>query len=221
MLCVVFAFLGAGVIYGLTDVNNDLTPEDVQAINSLGVSGECHGLHDFPAELGCIRSVQLSIKTHVSDMRCADKSQIIEPDQFLARGYGCCFDRARFIEKTLQFYGFQTRHLALHHLTIPVLGYLLPVNSSHSTSEVLTSKGWMYVDSNSLFVLISNTDEPLTAIMLRQIDWGELKQRPVPEEFFSHNPTIFYGLYSRHGYFYPPKIPLPDIDWSQLNFNFQ
>ena len=79
----------------------------------------------------------------------------------------------------------------------------------------------MYVDSNSPFVLISNTDEPLTAIMLRQIDWGELKQRPVPEEFFSHNPTIFYGLYSRHGYFYPPKIPLPDIDWSQLNFNFQ
>ena len=129
VLCVVLAVLGAGVIYGLTDVNNDLTPEDVQAINSLGVSGECHGLHDFPAELRCVRSVQLSIKTHVSDMRCADKSQIIEPDQFLARGYGCCFDRARFIEKTLQFYGFQTRHLALHHLTIPVLGYLLPVNS--------------------------------------------------------------------------------------------
>jgi hypothetical protein len=31
--------------------------------------------------------------------------------------------------------------------------------------------------------------------------------------------VFVYGLYSRHGGFYPPFVPLPDFDWAQLHHN--
>ena len=32
--------------------------------------------------------------------------------------------------------------------------------------------------------------------------------------------TYLFGLYSRHGRFYPPYTPVPDLDWGQLGYNF-
>jgi hypothetical protein len=31
--------------------------------------------------------------------------------------------------------------------------------------------------------------------------------------------TYLFGLYSRHGRFYPPFTPIPDTDWNQIGYN--
>lgn len=218
MLVAALAVLPVSV-YALTDVESGVTAGDAAVIEALGVGDDCAAVDGFQSEVECIRRLQAAIKQRIPDMTCADKRQTFEPAAFVARGYGCCFDRARLIEKALAHYGFEIRHLSLHDLKIPVVGYLMPAQS-HAASEVLTSKGWMYVDSNEAFLLVTRDGEPVTAEALRDIDWDELVERPVPEPFFRKEPTIFYGLYSRHGFFYPPKVPLPDVDWSQVAFNF-
>ena len=214
----VFAFAFIGAVYLLTDVDTRLKPQDLAAIRSLEIKKDCEDLTTFAKELGCVRSLQAAIQDKIPDLRCATKDKTIEPKEFLQRGYGCCYDRARIIEKSLTFYGFEVRHFSLHDLRIPILGYLLPADS-HAATDVKTSKGWMYVDSNYPFVLVSKSNEPVTIQMLRRMDWANLQDQPVQKKFFRKEPRIFYGLYSRHGFFYPPKVPLPDIDWSQILHN--
>ena len=208
----------AGAVYLLTDVDTRLTAQDVAAIRSLEIEKDCRDLTTFAKELGCVRSLQAAIGGKIPDLRCATLDKTFEPREFLRRGYGCCYDRSRIIEKSLAFYGFNVRHVSLHNLGVPILGYLMPADS-HAATEVKTSKGWMYVDSNYPFVLVSKDNQPVTIGMLRRMDWARLQDQPVQKKFFRKEPNIFYGLYSRHGHFYPPNVPLPDIDWSQILHN--
>ena len=201
-------------------VNKDLTPEDVAAIKLLDVDSQCGRVSSFGEEVHCAQAIQASIKGLVTETRCAAPGTRIEPSDFLKRGFGCCYDRARFTEKALAHYGFRTRHVAIYNLTdLGLVGLLSSGTPSHATSEVLTSKGWMGVDSNEYFVLLTEDEKPLSFRDLRA-NRAELGYQPMPATFYSGDLFVIYGLYSRHGRFHGPDLPAPEFNLQELFHNF-
>ena len=82
----------------------------------------------------------------------------------------------------------------------------------------------MAVDPNVRWIGLSDDGRPLTITALRSIDlqsarWA-LGGSAVPHRIFRKSFIYVRGLYSRHGRFYPPYGPLPDVNWRQLAVNF-
>lgn len=219
----VLSVLAASVVWA-TDVDEDLDPADLSAIDSLGVEAVCGRRHSFDDELACVRAIQQSLRERVPDLRCVHKWGAIahEPADFLKRAKGCCYDRSRFIEKALKRYGFETRHIALYRISDNLWPSLLrPGIPSHATSEVLTRRGWMVVDSNRDLIGVDAAGEVHDIASLRHlIRSGRGADIPgVKTDYMNGHFLFVYGLYSRHGGFYRPFLPLPDIDWAQLHHN--
>lgn len=217
MLAVVFL---VGYLLLAGSVDNTVTADDEAAIAQLQVDGVCRGIAGFDAEFNCIKSIQAAIRTVVPNIKCAGKGVTIEPPQFIQRGYGCCYDRARFTEKTLRHYGFETRHVAIYDVaSYGIFGFLVPGIASHATSEVRTSKGWMGVDSNHPFLLLSDENEVFTFSNYKdnKRPWKDTLE---PKAFYGSNLRVIYGLYSRHGGFHGANLPGPEFNLKELQYNF-
>ena len=211
-------------IYAATalPVDNRLTKTDNEAIGQLNLSSAC-SLQDrrsFENELDCLRVLQKAVQS-IGDGQCAVASDVIEPQEFLTRNYGCCFDRARFIEKAARYYGFETRRVFLIQ---PAFGNsltnVLPLGqASHATSEIMTTQGWLGVDSNEPFMLIDDAGAPTTyrQALENLTLFSMLKPRP----FYASKLDIIYGLYSRHGNFHGLNLPGPEYVFSELLWNWQ
>lgn len=204
-------------------VDNTVTDTDIKSIAKLGPLPQCMKIDSFEAEVECISSVQQAIRRLLPVNRCpkVDFNLTVEPENFIARGYGCCYSRARFTEKALRYYGFKTRHLSIHAdgpFGIP--GTFLLETASHATTEVLTTRGWMGVDSNERFLLLTRSGQPLTFKNFRYYK-DDLRDTPQPADFYQHDLTIVYGLYSRHGMFHGRPLPSPEFNTDELIYNFQ
>ncbi|MFP4598964.1 MAG: hypothetical protein ACLFVJ_11975 [Persicimonas sp.] len=217
----------AVALYFATEVDTSLTAADREAIEALDLDDACADVDGFDDEIQCIRTLQDKLLEFSSDLTCTDVGPDVarEPTAFLERGYGCCFDRSRFIEKALSHYGFEVRHVAIHQLEKPFpIGYLEPGIRSHAFSEVRTERGWMLVESLAAFVGLDKNGRVYTApefkeAMAESEDFSSRFDTPIPGDLKLDYHTA-YGLYSRHGKFYPPYLPLPDIKWSQFMANF-
>jgi hypothetical protein len=219
----VLSVLAAGVVWA-TDVDEDLEPADLSAIDSLGVGAVCERRHSFDDDLACVRAVQRLLRERVPDLSCVHEWGAIEhePADFLQRAKGCCDDRSRFIEKALKRYGFETRHIALYRNSDGLWPALLrPGNPSHATSEVLTRRGWMVVDSNRDLIGVDSAGEVHDIASLRHLlrSGRGAAIAGAKGDYMDGDFLFVYGLYSRHGGFYRPFLPLPDIDWAQLHHN--
>lgn len=213
-----------GTIYLLFagSVDNTLTDSDRNAISKLGSLPQCQYIRSFKDEVACASAVQQSIRTLLPENRCptVDASLSVEPASFITRGYGCCYSRARFTEKALNYYGFKTRRVAIHAdgpFGIP--GTLMPSTASHATTEVLTRRGWMGVDSNEPFILLTRSGQPVTFKNYKE-HLSELEHPPQPADFYQHDLSVVYGLYSRHGMFHGRPLPSPEFNLGELIFNF-
>lgn len=217
----------AGVLFTLyvwlgLSVDQTLTEDDKIAIQTLKLDGECEGVvGEFSKEISCVSEIQKRVQS-IGGTECAAKGDNIEPLSFLERGYGCCFDRARFIEKTARYYGFETRHI---FLIVPYKGYsvlnFLPLGqASHATSEIMTSKGWMGVDSNEPFILLREGDFlPRTyEFALSSKQFSDVME---PKKFFKKDFDVIVGLYSRHGFFHGKNFPGPELSFSEFIQNFE
>ncbi|MEP0944417.1 MAG: transglutaminase domain-containing protein [Rhizobiaceae bacterium] len=209
----------AGLIYSFLalQVNNEITPEDTEAIGTLAVQEIC-GVEakSYADELACIVAIQGAVQA-IGTERCTDKKDSVEPGEFLKRGYGCCNDRARFIEKAARHYGFETRHVFLIEPKWGAWSNALPLGQgSHATSEVKTSRGWLGVDANHPFILVDQNNHPLTYILAMDKP-GELGMEPLG--FYSQELDIIYGLYSRHGNFHGTNFPGPEFVISEVFYN--
>ncbi len=212
-------------LYLASDVDTDVTDADRAAIASLALDDVCAraSTSGFDAEVACVRALQARLGERVEDRRCAHVWGEIdhEPGGFFERGRGCCYDRSRVIEKALSHYGLEVRHGSLHMLNYPPpFGYAQSVRS-HAFSEVRTSRGWMVVDSLYPEIGLDAQGRVYDAPALREIlEAGrEAELGGVFQPFYGGGYTVFYGLYSRHGGFFPPMVPVPDIDWGQLHYN--
>jgi hypothetical protein len=182
------------------------------------VEKECAEKGKFDAEVHCIKSIQMVIRRLVPDSKCAIGN--IEPYDFISRGFGCCYDRARFMEKALNYYGFQTRHVALYDIgAYGIFSVFVPGISSHATTEVKTQKGWLGVDSNHPFLLMTRDGIALTYKTFRL--WkNDIIDPVIPEKFYEKRLAVIYGLYSRHGKFHGPNLPGPEFNLKELKYNF-
>jgi hypothetical protein len=205
------------VLLWLNSVDDEPTFEDIDAILSVFGDVTCADITDFQEQVTCIRGLQAILRVHFPDMRCAARNISIEPSEFAERGYGCCFDRARILEKTLKHMGYEVRRLAIFDSSShQLLALAIPGVSSHATLEVLTSKGWMGVDSNELFVLIDKEKmNPLTYQDIPSFR-DRLLYEPTPKKFYGNDLIGIYGLYSRHGLSHYPMVPGPEINWKQF-----
>lgn len=197
-------------------VSKSVGADDRSAIDRLGADGACRDRSGFARELACIRFVQAAVLAIVADQSCAARGETIEPADFLRRGHGCCFDRARFVEKALASYGFEVRRVALYERRYGLRGLLLmPGIDSHAGTEVLTSRGWLAVDSEQPFVLITRAGQPLRYGDFHAVDPGALVQRPTERHSFgfAHPFYVLYGVYSRHGGSHGPDLPAPEIHY--------
>jgi hypothetical protein len=214
-----FGLMAIPYMFFAGHVSKQLTKEDLYAVEKLSIGPRCLNTASFEDEIDCIKEVQSAIKELVPNMKCADKGTTIEPLEFLSRGYGCCFDRARFIEKALAYYGFTTRRAAMYDLTqYGWFGLLVPGIPSHAATEVLTKKGWMGVDSNELFILLTDQGEVLTYKSFKPFI-NNLTSNIANRSFYEKNIFVIYGLFSRHGMFHGPNLPIPEFNFRELLHN--
>jgi hypothetical protein len=209
---------------GLADVDASITEDDRRAIATLDLAAACGARSSFDDDVECVRLLQARLAAAAPDGRCVHRWGAVshEPAAFLARGRGCCYDRSRLIEKALALHGFETRHVSLHELHLPApFGYLQSVRS-HAISEVRTRRGFMVVDSNRAWVALDARGFPLDSRALRDALRRDAPlAAPASGDYFGGNYSVFYGLYSRHGGFFPPFAPVPDVDLAQLHYHFE
>lgn len=144
-----------------------------------------------------------------------------EINDLIKAGHGLCYDRSRAIETILRSYGMETRHVAVYSTAETGAWWkslLTPKVASHAVTEVKTQKGWLVIDSNLRWVALTASGEPMDMDAVRDNpdqDWSSRNADDM-NQVFKEPFTWVYGLYSRHGKFYPPYSPVPDINWSEF-----
>ncbi|MDR5903031.1 transglutaminase domain-containing protein [Halomonas icarae] len=211
-----------------TQVDNAVTPADERAIaEALGSSFDTPNADDmyFEDQVAFIRRVQDAVLGEVPVNAGIPHGQPREPDDLLARGMGLCFDRSRFIEKALRHHGFETRHIAIYSTEetgSALVSLLTPQISSHAVTEVKTSRGWLVVDSNERWLSLDKGYQPVSIEQLSEMERKERQAQLLHQPdiaIYADEFTFVYGLYSRHGMFYPPYDRVPDIHVPEFAMN--
>jgi len=203
-------------------VDNSLTEEDRQYIPVY--LSEVVPLPENPTyrdELTFIVSVQNSVLNIAPRNDGLPFGQKREPKELYAAKTGLCFDRSRVIEKILRYSGFETRHVSIYSKEktgSTIKSLITPGVSSHAVTEVLTKNGWLIVDSNEPWVSTDTNIRPVSIENIQlsiensvHIKWGK-----EPNNIYLKPFTFVFGLYSRHGHFYPPYNFVPDINYGEI-----
>jgi hypothetical protein len=222
----------AGLAYlAHCEVDNRLTPEDVQVLQQVLNTNTALPLHPradetWPEQAARIRQTVDLVYAAAPTERDIKEGHPREPADLVRNGGGVCYDRSRFIEKALVAQGFQVRHVFMFK-RFPgrsTLRILLTRNTqSHTVSEVNTKAGWVAVDPSKHWVGINDLGQPISAATLAEAAEGQrdLHWRQPIAEFFQKPFIRIYGLYSRHGRFFPPYNAIPDVNYSELLDNFR
>lgn len=220
LLIIAFSAFSFYVSYALS-VDNSITTEDKQAIRSLKLESKCTNVFSiYEKEIECLLAIQRAVQ-NIGELKCPTKSAVIEPPEFLKRNFGCCYDRARFIEKASRYFGFETRHLFIiePYRSWSVSNFLPLGQESHATSEIYTSKGWLGIDSNDPFILLSESGLPSTYRNAIE-NLNSFPMMP-KSKFYASELDIIYGLYSRHGNFHGKNFPGPEYVYKELQWNWR
>jgi hypothetical protein len=212
------------IILSYHQVDNSLTKEDIEFTDKILQEMKVtpiSNLRSYEKENKFIIEVQNAVLRLAPDNLGIPYNAQREPrDVYFAKS-GLCYDRSRVIEKILRYSGFQTRHIAIYsteqtHSSFQSL--ITPGISSHAVTEVLTKKGWLVVDSNDFWVSLDGQGNPVSIEQIqsdvghRNISWAKL----FPSGIYKKSFTFVYGLYSRHGRFYPPYNFIPDVNYKEL-----
>jgi hypothetical protein len=225
-----FIFGGAAILLAVAvaaahDVSRKVAPQDAATAKQLlaGYPGDTPP-RTFEQEIAFISTVQDRVLSAAPSDREIPEGQSRELTQLIRAGHGLCFDRSRAIETVLRTYGFEARHAAIYSTAktgSALKSLVTPQVQSHALSEVKTSRGWMLVDSNSRWIGLTTSGETVELAevpKLRFAHWDSLARDPLPR-IFGGPYTWVYGLYSRHGRFYPPFNAVPDLNWAELTAN--
>lgn len=204
-------------------VDNSVSQIDKQYIPKYLV--EVRSLPEKPTyedEVNFIISVQNAVLNVAPRNEGLPFGQKREPKELYKAKTGLCFDRSRVIEKILRYSGFDVRHVfMLDKLkTGSVIKAIMTVGAkSHAVTEVLTKNGWLIVDSNARWV---STDAEGRPISIEKLQYSVEHSVPIrwglepPSTIYAAPFAFVYGLYSRHGYFYPPYNGIPDVNYGEL-----
>jgi len=152
-----------------------------------------------------------------------DTSPPHEPRALYEARAGLCYDRSRTLEKIFRSRGFQTRHVFVFSLTTlasPLRALLTPGVQTHAVTEVRTSRGWLVVGTNARWLSLDEAGQPIAMADFTGTRRWQPDMRAARNAIFDGPFGFVYGLYSRHGQFFPPFAPVPDIAWSEFAANF-
>lgn len=219
--------ISAIAVLSYSAVDNSLTEED-KAYMPMYLSGIAP-LPENPTytdELNFIRSVQHSVLNITSGDGVLPHNHKRGLKEVYKAKKGACYDRSRVIEKILRFSHFKTRQVSLfseEKTGSAIVSLLTRGVTSHSVSEILTKNGWLVVDSNVSWVSIDKNKQPVSMQRIHYsvensvvIKWNS--PLPTKQRAFPYNkPFVYvYGLYARHGEFYPPYNAVPDINYGEF-----
>lgn len=176
----------------------------------------------YEQQIEFIKRVQDSVLTVAPLNKGLPYGQEREPRDLYEAKVGLCFDRSRVIEKILRFNGFETRHIFIYSIknSNSLKAFATPNVPSHAVTEVKTGRGWLVIDSNDSWISLDTEGNPVSMEILTEnktINW----QNSPPVIYSDIAPfTFVYGLYSRHGKFYPPYNFIPDINYGEFADNF-
>ena len=182
----------------------------------------------FEEEIRLVAAVQDAVLRITPETKPLPHGRSREPKDLWELRRGWCFDRSRAIEKILAAAGMEVRHLAIYRADDRSrLATLLtpdPGDRSHALSEVRTRRGWMLVDSNARWFGLDPEGEVWSAEDLQghdpfAMDWAAEVPEQVSWRRFANRFTYVIGLYSRHGGFFPPYTPVPDVNYADLIAN--
>ena len=165
-------------------------------------------------------------------VRCVHKAQDIVWDNVAPKGgipmgyrrgiaellkwkKGRCYDRSRAIEDLLVAMHLTVRHVSIYQDSL----FAGSDKYSHALTEVKTPQGWMVVGSLSKWVGLLPGGRPVSMSYIAQHGIAAFAPQPIrprAKKILSGKFAYVYGLYSRHGKFYPPYDRVPDVNWNQL-----
>jgi hypothetical protein len=158
----------------------------------------------YEAQLAQLSAIQQAILRHAPPGEGIPEGRRREPRDLWEHGQGACYDISRTLEKALRYRGYRVRHAALFEKL------LKPGSRSHAATEVRTMRGWLVVENTAPWLALDAGGKPWSFRQPFPASW----QSPPPAavmEFYTRKHTVVYGLYSRHGRFYPPYSPIPDF----------
>ena len=206
------------IIY-FSNVDTTLTEDDIGVISQLGLDDKCKNVDDLLSQVACVSEIQQKVFSIVDVIHPGIRHNLTrEPKDLIKEQKGLCFDRSRFIEKILSYYDIKYRHVAIHYTqdnsSFP---FLKKRANSHAFTEISTEKGWMVVDSVDTIIGFDSSHKVYSAKDLREnLSFIDVNNNSLSESFTTGKYSVIYGLYSRHGRFFPPFNGLPDINWVQL-----
>jgi hypothetical protein len=227
-------FLGMAVmigLIGLSHVSENITPEDEIFIRKIIGTDTTPAPEDFEAQIQLILKLQEAVFGAAPEEKPILRGYLREPKNLYETGYGYCGDRARTLLKALRLHGFNARFAALfavepgRHKWETFLTVSDAHNAiSHALVEVETAKGWMVIDTRNHWIALTANQQPISLHGLQNGEYGQYKWSTLSKEdpwpLLKSPYYVVYGLYSRHGQFYPPFIKyLPDINWQSFMLN--
>ncbi len=232
LLVLLILALGAGAaLLMLHDVPTNVTQADEAAIAAMtggAPTAQPASARSFDDEVETIRAIQNAALSVAPVNEGIPLGQPREPADLLAAKKGLCFDRSRAIEKALTLAGIENRHAYVYESDgglQDLTALAKPGVTSHAVTEARTSKGWMVIDSNVRWIGLTAEGDPVS---LAELDtdrrqsmpaWDSGNKAPIAS-IFTRDFAYVFGLYSRHGRFYPPYTPVPDFDVGQIAYNF-
>lgn len=231
MWIIVAALVGGVALLSYNDVSTDVTSDDAIYAERILRETEHGNLiaqktpQSFAGQIETIFAVQDAVLSIADENRGIPFDRPRELSDLYQARAGLCFDRSRAIEKILSSLGFSVRHAfvaSTRGTGSPLRSFLTPKTQSHAVTEVKTDRGWLVIDSNRRWIGLTEGSKPVDLAALRetkaQQDWDPRVKDPM-SPILSEPFTYLFGLYSRHGRFYPPYMPVPDVDWGQIRYN--
>jgi hypothetical protein len=217
----------AGVAY-VHQVPTRVTDEDGRYIelflNELTADERalCRGLakRSFDEQLQAIAAIQRMLIARCPQGDPIPDGRTREPKDLYQVRHGQCFDRSRVLEKIIRYLGLPTRHvfLLLRSPGTSTGEQLLTRRCpTHAVSEVKTAKAWIVVGSNHPWQAVDTSGQPCSISEMmnaRTCHW-----KYPPPSVYGNIQFYVYGLYSRHGRFYPPYNAIPDVNYRELLYN--
>ena len=193
-----------------TNVPTAVTESDAAVFAAMGFQKPQQSL-TFEQEVALIRQVQKEVFQRAPLGDGIPDYEPREPADLMRFGQGLCFDRSRTFDKTSSYLGLPSRHVyLLYRENRSFLNALFHYGqSSHAVTEVKTSKGWMFVDSNTEWIALTRSGEPVGADDV----WKRYAEFDKAPPYLSSPWWAIRGMYSRKGQFYGAGLPFPELNW--------
>lgn len=196
------------------NVSTELTPSDINHFQLLGIQRPSLDL-SYKEEIDLIINAQRAVFLRAPLGQGIPNYEPREVENLFSYGKGLCFDRSRTFDKLYSYLGFESRHVfLLFKKNSSFLSAILSKHQpSHAVTEVKTSRGWLFIDSNETWIGVTRNGDPVDADDI----WKRLDEFETIPYYLKDPSWAIRGLYSRSGGKYPPFfIRFPEISWQTL-----